>query len=287
MLTVFLTAGLLAATAGRGHAQFVAYDDFSSGAIDPEKWYAVSAEGAFASPTAQAIRTVDNSGVRLALTSWGDNTSDSGAPAQSSETIRIRQLGALGGSGFITGLRAKVTVLAADAQHCPANAATVNSISASRARALLQMDLFNDGRGGPGDSTGNVRAEFDAWQNRDGANQIIGHLEFCTTAACAVTVFANTNFFTHSWSVGTPLVLEIAWDEANAMVSFAVKDPVTLAAIETRSVGYSGLANNAGPPTNVDAKQLRVVNTVENCLAGRKHASMDARFTDIAVRRRP
>jgi hypothetical protein len=285
-ITALLVVGLFAVLAGPSHAQFVDYDDFSSGVIDPDKWHGLSTEGAFASPTARALRVVDNGALRLSLTSWGGDTSDSGS-AQSAQRLRIRQLGALGGSGFITGLRAKVTVLAAEAEHCTGNAASVNSATASRARALLQGTLFNDGRGGPGDSTGNVMAEFDMWRNREGASQIIGFLEFCTNPSCSsVSTLVNTDFFAHPWSIGVPLVLEILWDAPNAQATFAVRDPDTLAIIESRTVVYPA-PTNVRAPQNLDFKDVRVVNTVENCASVRKHVVMDALFDNVQVRRQP
>ena len=42
-----IATSVVACLAGPGHAQFVLYDDFGSGVIDPVKWNSSSAEGSF------------------------------------------------------------------------------------------------------------------------------------------------------------------------------------------------------------------------------------------------
>src|ERR1700675_2825833 len=91
-IAVLLAVGLVAMLVGSGHAASVAYDDFSSGDIDPEKWTGVSLEGTFTAPTAELLRVVGNGALRLALVSWGGDTSNSGS-VRSRQGLNMRQLG--------------------------------------------------------------------------------------------------------------------------------------------------------------------------------------------------
>src|SRR6186713_589520 len=100
-----VAVGLVAGLAGAARAQFVIYDDFSGGVIDPARWAGLSTEGSFDAPTAQLLRVVDNGSLDLGLTSWGSAASDSGS-ILSRQGLNITQLGTPGGSGSITGLKA-------------------------------------------------------------------------------------------------------------------------------------------------------------------------------------
>src|SRR5580765_2201357 len=115
--------GLVAGLAGAAGAQFVIYDDFSSGVIDPARWAGRSTEGSFDAPTTQLLRAVDNGSLHLALTSWGSAAGDSGS-ILSRQGLNITQLGTPGGSGSITGLKARVAIVNARAQDCPSNPET-------------------------------------------------------------------------------------------------------------------------------------------------------------------
>jgi len=78
-VTALIAASVLGWLAGPGHAQFVLYDDFSSGVISPDLWEGVSVEGPFSAPTTEFIRAVQSDALRLAMVCWGDNTTDTGA----------------------------------------------------------------------------------------------------------------------------------------------------------------------------------------------------------------
>ena len=47
--------GLVAGLAGTSHAQFILYDNFDSGVIDPVKWFGFSTEGPSGAPAAEAF----------------------------------------------------------------------------------------------------------------------------------------------------------------------------------------------------------------------------------------
>src|SRR5262249_42598478 len=75
LLSTMVVLGILA---GPAHAQFVLYDDFAGGVIDPERWSGSSVEGGGASPTGEVIRIVQQGVLRLALESHGGVGSDTG-----------------------------------------------------------------------------------------------------------------------------------------------------------------------------------------------------------------
>jgi hypothetical protein len=286
--TVLFAAGLLAGLAGPGHAQFVLYDDFSSGFIRPGLWEGISLEGNFSAPTAELIRAVENGALRLALVSWGDSTSDSGS-VTSRQGLQVRQVGTLGGSGFITGMKARVTVLDAVVQDCPANPATLGSI---RARAQVVGWFFNDTTATPSatDRSGNIIAGVQLTKEADGANQIQPFVQRCSDAACNVVtnppVTGAGTILTTTWSPDTPLIVKVVWNQANQKFTFAVTDPATLA-VETLDMVYQGVLTVMGPPTVGDFHQVRVQNSVKNCSTGRKQVATDALFDAIKVLRQP
>jgi len=279
-------AGLVAASPARGHAQFVLYDDFSSGAIDPEKWANNSLEGNFSQPTAEFVRLVENGKLHLSLVSWGGTAGDSGSIG-SRQGLSIRQLGTLGGSGFITGLSAKITVLNAEAEDCAGNPETA---APALTRASIFGSFFNDGSGSPTSAIGNIVPFLQLQQDKVGSRSIVAFLLRCNVDSCSTaTVIAlagNPVTFTTTWSANTPLNLKIIWDDVNGKFKFKVTNPAT-AATETKSIVYQGSVTNAGPPTSFDTKQVRVQNTAENCTAGRKRAFMDALFDNVKVQRLP
>jgi hypothetical protein len=282
-----LVAALLVAAASPGHAQFVVYDDFSSGAIDPGKWHATSVEGPLAGPTGKALRIVENGSLRLALTSWGTSDSNSGFVV-SRQRLAIKQLGTLGGTGFITGMSARVTPLAVDVQDCPTNSdggsTTFNSL---RARAEIIGWFFNDGSGGASDRTGNILASLKLYRGADGVNRIGADVTRCTDAACSATAAAVPGAtFSTLWVLGTPLDVTLAWEQASGKFTFTVANPATLAT-ESKDVVYLGTVTDAGPPTVGGFNSLNVLNTVKNCSPVRKRVLMDALFDNVQVRRQP
>jgi len=285
IIMLLAAAGLVIAAPARGHAQFVLYDNFSSGAIDPEKWANSSLEGNFSQPTAEFVRIVENGSLRLSLVSWGGTANNSGSIG-SRQGLRIRQLGTLGGPGFITALSAKITALNAEAEDCTGNPETAFP---ARARALIFGFFFNDGSGSPTSLIGNIAAFLQLQQDKDGSRSIAAFLLRCDVDSCStapvIAMTGNPVVFTTTWSLNTPLNLKIIWDDANGKFKFKVTNPAT-AATETKSIVYQGVTN-AGPPTFFDTKQVRVQNTAENCTASRKRAFMDALFDNVKVQRLP
>ena len=285
-ITVLVAASALAALPGPGHAQFLLYDNFASGVIDPELWSGVSVEGNFDAPTAEFVRVVDTGALRLALTSWGNDLSNSGSTT-SRQGLQFRHLGTTGGSQSIIGIKIKLTVLDAVVEDCAANPATGSSI---RARAQVIGWFFNDGSStGASDDTGNIIAGLQLSKEADGTNLIQPFLQKCTNASCGTVDFLPAvaqPAFAMTWSPNTPLILKLRWDRVNGKFKFLVRDQGTQAA-ENVVIDYLGIVNDAGAPVNGDFKNLRVQNSVKNCSGARKQVFMDALFDNVNVQRAP
>jgi hypothetical protein len=161
------------------------------------------------------------------------------------------------------------------------------NVSSLSARAELQGWFFNDGRGGADDRTGNVIANLQMARGGNGINRITGTLSICDNAACTVSTspLPNASFST-IWSLDTPLILEIAWDEANGKFVFAVTNPAT-SATESKEIVYQGTVVDAGPPTVGGFDAIQVRNSVKNCSTGRKRVMTEALFDNVQVRRQP
>lgn len=280
--------GLVAGLAGAARAQFVTYDDFSSGVIDPARWAGLSTEGSFDAPTVQLLRVADNGSLHLALTSWGSAASDAGS-ILSRQGLNITQLGTPGGSGSITGLKARVAVVNAKIQDCPSNPETS---APSRGDTQVIGAFFNDGSStGPSDRTGDIIVVFVLEKLPGGVNRIGASVNRCPNATCSpgssvITALpANPATFALRWTLGQPLVLKLVWDPVVGQFTFTVKDPTTHAT-ETKRIGYSPDVSDAAPPV-LDFKSVRLLNRVENCASGRKRVQMGARFDSVEVMRQP
>ena len=284
-VTAIFAISVLACLAGPGHAQFVLYDNFASGIIDPSLWQGVSNEGFFAAPT-EIIRTAENGALHLKAVSYGNDTSNSGSML-SRVGLRFKNLGTVGGTGSIIGMKVKVTVTDATVQDCAANPDTGSAI---RARAEISGWFFNDGSStGPTDDTGNIRVGLQLSKEADGSNQVQGFVLKCADSTCATSVIpAGITWptFTTTWTAGAPLVLKVRVDRTNGKFRFLVRDPATLA-VETAVVDYLGIVNDNGPAVNGDLKYIRLLNNVKNCTGDRKQVVMDALFDNINVERAP
>ena len=281
-----IVIALLAVMTGRGHAQFVLYDNFAGSSIDQAKWLGFFNEGSrpdgiTGGQTAESVRVVENGSLHLHMVSWGTDFSDTGT-VRSRMGLNMRELGTPEGSGFITGLKARVTVHDADAQPCPNSTGTL-----ARARAEVIGAFFNDGgSGGPGDRIGDILAVFDLEKARDGSTSISASLYRCRNAGCSSFLLVpnlpteNPVVFTTTWSPDTAVVVKLVWDKTNGRFKFAVNGA------ESKAITYLGVLPDGTPPV-FDFKSVRVFHDAENCTAGPKRAMTDAFFDDIKVQRNP
>ena len=287
LITILAALAALAWLTQPSDAQFVLYDNFEAGGIDPARWQGFINEGTFAGPTEEAHRLVENGSLRVHLVSWGDDATNTGS-VRSRNGVNVTQLGTPGGSGFITGLKAKVTVVGADTQDCPTNPETA---APSLGRAQLIGAFFNDGSsGGAGDRTGDIIAVFELQRRKDGTNRIVATVNRCPNSGCTpgsnpIAVTGNPAALTTTWDANTPLTLKMVWNQAGGKFAFTVTNPVTLAT-ETVATTYTPTITQGGPPVS-DIKSVRLLNDVENCSGDRKSVSMDALFDNVNFRRVP
>jgi hypothetical protein len=274
-VTAVVAAGFLTVLAGSGHAQFVLYDDFSSGIIGPGKWSGFTGEGPFDSPTTELIRTVEGGQLHLSLVSYGANTSDTGSPS-SGQGLNMRQLGVPGGTGFITGIKARVTVLDAVAQGCLANSNPQNTSP----RVQLNGSFFNDGSStGVNDRTGDIHVFLIIVKDASGANRIIAGIQRCQNASCNPIANLGGTQFATTWAVNVPVTVKLLWQKDQGMFRFVANG-------EVKDIFYPVGITEGGPPV-LDSKQVWLLNFVENCTEGRKKGSIDALIDDVQVRRQP
>jgi len=206
--------------------------------------------------------------------------------------LNIVQLGTYGTSGYINGLKAKVTVLETDVQHC---LTSQESNAPALAQAQLIATFFNDGTGpAAGDTTGDILGIIELRQNKNGARTVFATVNRIPSngapSSTPIAFAGNPVTFNTPWSPNKPLVLQMKWDQVGGKIKFVVTDPdPATPSTETANVTYlypGSPVVEAGPPIT-DFKSVRVRNTAENCVADRQRTMMDALFDNINVKRVP
>lgn len=289
--TVILAGLLLAFPSVPGAQTLGLYDDFSSPAIDREKWVGVEINefpGRFGAANAESVRLIVGPGggairgpvapqgeLQLLLVSYGDTVSDVGRSGASRNRLIVADRSVI---PKITTLQAQVRVEAAVAQDCSANAT-----STSTAAGLLG-DFFNDGTGNttPGDLTGDILGYILLVKNSKLGDYITAVITRCTDAVCAGATVTNlkTATFTRSWTINTPDVLTVTWDQAGKRFIFSVSGRRGL---EVQILTYDDIPLTDTHAPKATIKDLRVSNNPANCKAGPSVASIDARFDNVML----
>jgi len=274
LFALIVSAFLLAPVPAFAQA-FVLYDDFSSGIIDPAKWYGSSVDGNFSGPMAEMSRRIEGGQLRLMMTNYGNTLSDSGTTTGRID-LRPKLTGVLGGPGFIVGMQANATILASRIQKCGANTST------GGARAQMLGFFFNDGTStGPDDRTGNIIGFINMQKNAPPLdNQVItAGISRCLIASCEQSTTLASQTFDATWALNETVTLRLVWKKANGKFTFVAKG-------ETHDIFYPGGLIDSGPPiTSFNA--LRASNFVENCAVGYKKGVTDVVFDGFSVRRQP
>jgi len=283
-VTVFFTVMIVAMLASPCHAQFSLYDNFLDGFIDPAKWQGISTEGSIIRPAAEVLRTAEEGSFHAKLVAWGDDASNSGSFV-TRQGLNITQLGTYGTSGYINGLKAKVTVVGTDVQDCPTNP---EASAPALGQAQLIAAFFNDGTSpAAGDTTGDILGIIELRKNRNGTNTVFASVNRIpvdgSPGSNPIAVPGNPVTFNTTWSIDSPLVLQMQWNQVGGKIKFVVTGAQTT---ETVNITYTGTVAEAGPPIS-DFKSVRLRNTAENCLGDRKRTMMDALFDNINVKRVP
>ena len=285
VVVVLTVVGVLTWLAGPSHAQFVLYDNFATGTIDPGLWLGSTTDGSLTAPGTELIRSAESGALQLRLMSWGNDTSTSGSTTTRAG-LNFKQTGTFGASGSLIGIKTKVTIQEALAQDCATNP---DASSNSRTRAQVIGTFFNDGSStGPTDSTGNIVAGINVAKESDGSNTTQIFILKCTNSTCGTfsvpAVIVPT--LATTWSPNMPLILKLRWDRANGKFKFLVRDQTTLAT-ETAVIDYLGVVTDAGAPANGNFRALRVQNNVKNCSGDRKQVMIDALFDNVNVQLAP
>ena len=270
-IITIMMCGVIAVFIGVSHAQLVLYDDFAAPRIDPEKWRGTEGFSPSGNPNMEALRHIQNGQLRVLLNTSGETYANSGS--QSGRFgVEVRD------GGAVTAMQAKVTVKNAVAEAC-----TANSSATSRARAQLFGFFFNDGSSsGLGDGTGDISAGIQLQRDSKSGDQIIAFVNRCDDFGCTlVSSVTSSVTFTASWTINQPVTLQIVWDSANHRFRF--KAIPNTGAAEAKDISYAGLLPGTAPSRRVDDKRLVASNSVANCVAGRREASMEVLFDTVKL----
>lgn len=267
LLLVLLASTVVMIHPGDSEALWILYDDFSGGTIDPAKWFGNEATGGPTNPTTEMSRVIVSQKLRMLLSQYGSTTSDSGT---SSGAVRLSVTNPSG----IKGLQAKVAVIQAETDPCPANPSTT-----VRGRAQIVGALFNDGTStGASDRTGDILAGVQKIRDTVLGDVIQPFLIRCTNSTCsgiaglATTPPLPTNFTT-TWTLGITHTMSFLWDKVTKTVTYGVKPP--LSPKETVAAVYT--ASDAAAPV-LDFKQVDLNHSAANCTSGQTQVLMEATF---------
>lgn len=250
-----------------GQAQLELYDNFSGTQINPDKWNGTeSFTSSSGNPNAEAQRFISGQKLRVALTTYGDATSNSGG--------RFGRFGlSFPNPTPITAMQASMTVKQAMAQDCTANTDTT-----SRATAQLIGAFFNDGTSpGSGNRIGDILATIEKRQSRDGL-QIRASISRCTDSGCGNSSTVVAQVFPTSWKIGKADTLFIQWDPANNRFLYEVNPGTSRE--ESLTLTYI-LSDSLPPVTNF--KNIRASNAGANCTTGRTKVVMDVLFDNVQL----
>lgn len=250
------TVLLLGAQAAQAVEAFAAYDNFSSGSVNPALW-----------TNSERVLTVKRGALNVMQRQWGQAGSDSGLSFSSfSQSVS--------NPAAVTELKAKVTVNALEVNACASN----SSVAQSRARIV--GSFFNIGTPVPGSQVGDALAQvrltrFSNSTDPEGVLRVQGLLSICTNADCSTTNGLGTVDM-GTVNVGTPTTVQMQWDQAGKSFLFARDNGAF-----SGSLPYS-VTDTSAP--GAAFKQLSTRLDLPNCLSGARVAgSVDAMFDNVAV----
>jgi hypothetical protein len=256
---------VLLGLAGVSQAQLVLYDDFNVKPINPEKWF--GRDEFSGARNTETVRKTAAKQLQLLLATFGGNSSDTG-------TGTGRQFLLFANPAPITTIQAGVTVKTSLAEGCPANP------TSTRARATILGFFFNDGTSpAPGDATGNVFAGIQKVKDSAIGNTIEAFFGRCTSDNCFFGATLASHTFTTTWADGVADTLRVQWDEVGNQFVLAVNPGIPSEELATLPYAFP----DSKPLQRFDQKDLRVNNSIANCTAGRKKASMKVLFDNVMV----
>jgi hypothetical protein len=257
---------------GDSEAQWILYDDFSGGTIDPAKWFGNESTGGPTNPTTEISRVIESQKLRMLLNQYGSTTSDSGT---SGGAVRLSVTSPSG----IKGMQAKVAVIQAETDLCLANPST-----GVRGRAQIVGALFNDGTGpGSPDRTGDILAGVQKIRDTVLGDVIQPFLVRCSNSTCSSNTGITTTpplptTFITTWTPGTKHKMSFLWDKATKTVTYAVKPPASPKEV----IAAVYVASDAAVPV-LDFKHVDLNLSAANCTSGQTQTLMEATFDLVST----
>lgn len=258
---------MIATMTGVSYGQLVPYDDFSTDLIDPGKWHGNETPSSRNNPNTEALRLIEDGKLRMMARAYGGTDADTGRSG-GNFGLAVRR------SDLVTMMQAEVTVLSATVEDCPEN-----SLS-TRARAQLFGYFFNDGSGGPGDSTGDVVAGFDKRVDSRSGNSFLAFVARCTTSGCGAADTIAFEIFDTPMLIGQADTMRLEWDAAGEQFMFTL-NPAS-ADEEVKTISYAGIVVNMGP-SDFGLDRLRLRNQAANCVSGRRMSALEVLYDDVQL----
>lgn len=247
-----LAALALAALAlpGAASAAFVTYDDFTSTAIAPARWYGEEGRQ-YGGIRTENQRLIVSGQLRIQAKGYSDNFSDAGISSTRNSMIVQK-------SESVTDLRATLTPRTAAAGGCAANS------TPSSVRGRLFGFFFNAGEPTAGSNYNDVYAGLQlsrASNSVDGAGvlRVVAFVGICTDDSCIGSTTLNSMDM-GTTDVGTPIVLRVSWDATNNRFIFQR---------DTQALVYLDYTVADTEPASYPVKRLEVSDQIAHCTASR------------------
>ena len=262
-----LLALLILGFPSTGSAQWLVYDNFDGGLVNPEKWWGFVATGGPSSPSTDINRAISDGKLVLAMTQWGRNDSNAGAITGSNSLIVTNPTD-------IMGMEAEVSMKGAVAEGCPANPAAV-----AQARVRMLASFFNDGTsGGSGDRTGDIVADIET-----GLDAVEGHVIRAVRFRCSDFSCVGGNdiviaTFLTTWAINKPHIMRIVWDPAHNKFVYTVIPQTGVEEILEILYSYADAL-----PTGGKFAELQVRLVAPKCTGSRKKASLEFETNYVSI----
>jgi hypothetical protein len=259
---IALAAGLLLCSVAAQAQSLVLYDDFTSGIINPKRWYGEEGKQ-YGGIRVEARRAVVAGQLRIEAKAYSDNFADSGSSTSRNSVVFAK-------SSAITAIRSSITLRSATITGCAAN--TTPSV----ARARIFGFFFNAGVAVPGSNYNDVYAGIQVSRGSGstdaaGIFRVTGFIGKCTDDACiSSTTVAYQDLGTAT--LGTATEVGVTWDRAAHRFAYqratdaVVYLPYTLPDVEAASF---------------PVKRMEISNQVAQCTSTRPVASAAADFDNV------
>ena len=269
---LMLVAALCILPAAAGAQPLAIYDPFDGNGIDATKWRGTESASSLTIVSTDAHRGIVDDRLRLALTTHGTASSDTGLAGEARNRVLLNHAELADGTPAITVMRSNIIMVRAVAQDCAASDVSTTTL------AGMFGSFFNDGTAtpNPSDFTGDVLAVIDLRRDSRSGRTINAALARCTNSSCSQANILTSAVFAKSWSNGEAVTVTIRWQPGQNRFSFVA---TSAAGSETKLLTY---ALSDSDPAKSFLKDLRVNNAIPHC-ATPVRAAVDARFNNMAI----